>query len=345
MSEEAKIQEINCPTCMGVMKYDMDRGLLICPFCGYKKEMTFAGSDLSVTDHLSGAALFRYHGIEGTPITEDVLEEKMSEWGQKMVQASCKSCGGEIVFQEGSMTATCPYCNSTVLDITDTTQMPPTAVVLFKYKKEGIKEALGLPIFNNILCPKAFKNAINVDEFTSMYVPLWVLDVGVELDFYTDYGEEGPKTSIYKKAYNGIEVAASNVYKLLMDDQKEKYDIELHAEYTPEVVAGCVVQKYTVSLKEAFELAKEQVLEKAKQDLKLKLIRKYKVEVERTLKLEYRDARFVDCTYRQILVPVYFHSIPYEGKVYPQSVNGQNGTYIGDFPAKFRKAALYKMYV
>lgn len=344
MEEQAKIKEVNCPTCTGVMKYDMDRGALTCPFCGYVEEMTFAGTDMKVTDHMSGAALFRYHGVEGIPITDDELVEKMSEWGQKMVQASCKSCGGEIVFPEGSVTATCPYCNSTVLDITDTSQKPPTAIVLFKYKKEDIKESLGLPIFNNILCPKAFKNAIHIEEFTPMYVPVWVLDVSVELDFCAEYRKQQQEAT-FKKTYNGVEVAASNVYKLLMDDQKEKYDIELHAEYKPELVSGCVVQKYTVTLKEAYDIAKSQAKEKAERDLKRRLLRQYQVENERELKLECKDIKYTDGTYRQILVPVYFHSIPYEGKIYPQSVNGQNGTYIGDFPAKFRKQALYKMYV
>lgn len=344
MGEETKIKEVNCPNCMGVMKYDMDKGMLTCPFCGYEEEMTFAGSDLKVTEELKGCDLYRYHGIEGIPITDDELEEKASEWGQKMVQASCKSCGGEILFQEGSMTATCPYCNSTVLDITNTTQKAPTAIVLFKYKRDGFRKSMETPIYDNILCPKAFKQSIDFDDFVSMYVPVWVLDIGVELDFRAECKKQKLEET-YKRAYNGEEVAASNVYKLLMDDQKENYDIELHAEYRPELVSGCVVQKYTVTLKEAYEIAKAQVKEKAEKDLKRKLMRTFEVEDERELKLQYKEMRYMDSKYRLILVPVYFHSIPYEGKIYPQSINGQNGKYVGDFPAKFRKHALYKMYV
>ena len=77
MGEETKIKEVNCPNCMGVMKYDMDKGILTCPFCGYEEEMTFAGSDLKVTQELTGSDLYRYHGIEGIPITDDELEEEI----------------------------------------------------------------------------------------------------------------------------------------------------------------------------------------------------------------------------------------------------------------------------
>lgn len=80
------------------------------------------------------------------------------------------------------------------------------------------------PIFDNILCPKAFKKVIHTEEFTSMYVPIWVLDIGVELDFHAEYRKQAQDLT-YKKAYNGIEVAASNTYKLLMDDPKDNYKI------------------------------------------------------------------------------------------------------------------------
>lgn len=344
MGDKTKIEEVNCPNCMGVMKYDMDKGVLICPYCGYEEEIIYAGSDMKVTEEVSRRDLFGYHGIEGIPITDDALVEKASDWGQKMVQASCNACGGEIVFPAGSMTAICPYCDSAFLDITDTTQKPPTAIVLFKYKRDGFKQSMATPIFDNILCPKAFKKSINFDEFASMYVPVWVIDVGVEISYHAQHQQQ-VHDGIFKKVYNGIEVAASNVYKLLMDDQKENYDIELHAAYKPELVSGCVVQKYTVTLKDAYEIAKSQIQEKVYKQLQWKLLRDLKAPDEKAIKVEYKDINYVDSTYRLILVPVYFHSIPYEGKIYPQSINGQNGKYVGDFPAKFRKHAMYKMYV
>lgn len=344
MEDKTKIKEVNCPHCTAVMKYDMDKGVLLCPYCGSEEKITFAGSDLKVTEEMSRRDVYRYHGIEGIPITEDALDEKAFDWGQKMVQASCKDCGGEIVFPEGSMTATCPYCDSTFLDITNTTQKPPTAIVLFKYKKEGFRESMATPIFDNILCPKAFKKSINFDDFTSMYVPVWVIDAAVEINYHAQY-EKQVEDGTLKKVFNGVEVAASNVYKLLMDDQKENYDIELHAEYKPELVSGCVVQKYTVTLKEAYETAKVKIQEKAYEDLRWKLRRTMEADEEEDIKLEFKTINFSDSKYRLILVPVYFHSISYEGKIYPQSINGQNGKYVGDFPAKFRKQAMYKMYV
>lgn len=344
MGDNTKIEEVKCQNCMGVMQYDMNRGMLTCPYCGYEEAMTFAGSDLKVTEDLSGSELYRYHGIEGIPITEEALEEKACDWGQKIVQASCNACGGEIIFPAGSMTATCPYCNSIFLDITDTTQKPPTAIVLFKYKRDGFKESMRTPIYDNILCPKAFKNSINFDEFTSMYVPVWVIDVGVEIGYRAIYRQQVYEGT-FKNVYNGVEVAASNVYKLLMDDQKDNYNIELHAKYRPELVSGCVVQKYTVTLREAYDIAKSQVQEKAYNVLRGNILRKLNVADEREVRVEYKPINYANSKYRLILVPVYFHSIDYEGKIYPQSINGQNGAYVGDFPAKFRKHAMYKMYV
>lgn len=348
MGNEANIKKVYCKQCTGEMHYDIKKAALICPFCGYEEAQILAGTDRKINDGMTGADLFRYHGVGGKEITEEELQEKAVDWGQTMLEATCKSCGGQIMFPEGSMTTTCPYCSSTVLDVSATKEKAPMGVALFQVERDQIRKSLGLPIFDNLLCPKDFKKAINIDDFTAMYVPIWNFDIEVNITYKGRYGFnnnhiENSVDGTYNRTYKNLNTPASHVYESLVEDQMKHYSVEIHVPYKPELVSGYIVQKYTILMKDAYEKLKKQVKERAVNDIKSKLSRKHEALF---VELDEVNIEYVGNTYRYLLMPIYFHSIPYDGKVYPESVNGQNGTYVGDFPAKFRKSnPIFKMYV
>lgn len=341
--ENTKIQKIGCPKCTGQMEYHTQDRLLVCSFCGYSMKQMAEDTGLEVSDPLLGTALHEYHGIKEREITNADLQEESADWGISMVEASCSACGAELLLKEGNVSTTCPYCDSNVMILSKSKEKMPMGIIPFQIEKSKIQEALQLPILHNILVPKEFKNQVDAEQFTPMYVPIWLFDLKVSIHFKGTYHQDKEETNgKFTKTYDGIGAPASKVYRDLVKDQISAYHLEKNVPFTPELVSGIIVQKQSLSMNEALLLAKERVEEMAKAEIVDKMGAKFHAKdcAVKELSVEYESS-----TVRHILVPLYFDTISYREKRYAQSVNGQTGIYYGDFPAKFREFSAYKQYV
>ena len=110
--------------------------------------------------------------------------EPGSEWNageqDHMYVLSCQSCGGEIVCEETTAAASCPYCgNPVVLKGKVSGMLKPDYVIPFKLNKQQAKEALTQHVCSKKMVPKLFKDENHIEEIKGVYIPFWLFDAEV----------------------------------------------------------------------------------------------------------------------------------------------------------------------
>ena len=114
--------------------------------------------------------------------------EPGSEWNageqDHMYVLSFQSCGGEIVCEETTAAASCPYCgNPVVLKGKVSGMLKPDYVIPFKLNKQQAKEALTQHVRSKKMVPKLFKDENHIEEIKGVYIPFWLFDAEVEANF------------------------------------------------------------------------------------------------------------------------------------------------------------------
>lgn len=151
-----EIIQYKCPNCGGRVEFNSSTQNMKCPYC----DSEFAVEEASVEKEQSA---------KGTSI-------KDMETGLKTY--ICQSCGGELVTDESTSAAVCPFCESpVVLSERISGAFRPDQLIPFKISKEAAQKALLEYYKGKIYLPDAFVEKNHLDEIKGVYVPYWVYNL------------------------------------------------------------------------------------------------------------------------------------------------------------------------
>lgn len=164
----AAIQEYKCPCCQGAITFDSTIQKMKCPYCGTEFEMeTLVGYDNELRNEQDADMRWETNAGDEWQVGET----------QGLRSYICKSCGGEIVGDENTAAASCPFCGNPVVIMDQfSDSLMPDYVIPFKLDKRAAKEALKKHYQGKALLPKVFKNENHIDEVKGVYVPFWLFD-------------------------------------------------------------------------------------------------------------------------------------------------------------------------
>ena len=155
-----------CPNCGGSVSFDAGAQKLKCPFCDSEFDVEAAQGQVTPD---GGAA-----AVDNISWESDTSEWTTDETTGMRVYM-CNSCSGEVVADETTGAASCPYCGSpVVMKGQFDGALRPHLVIPFKLDKEAAKKAFKEHMKGKKFVARAFRDDNKIDEIKGVYVPHWL---------------------------------------------------------------------------------------------------------------------------------------------------------------------------
>lgn len=328
-----------CPQCGGVMKFDPATGNLKCPYCEYEAKITQKEELPEKAEELD------FFAAEHTA---------NKDWGVKTKTVLCKACGAETIYDAQQTSAVCPFCGSNqVMDAPEQDTMSPGGVVPFRISDKEVSDLFHRWINKKWFCPKLAKDSAKPKRFKGIYLPYWTFDTNTYSSYHGEYGidhttedEDGNThtttdwhwtSGSYDEFFNDELVLASRSHDTSLLRKLEPFDTENNKAYDPEYIAGFVAERYTIGLKDSWDIATDSIDKKLKQSISQKIRFENNADHVRGVNV---STSFQDITYKYLLLPIWVSNFKYKEKVYQFMINGQTGKVSGRIPLSIPKIIL-----
>lgn len=336
--------QLKCPCCGGTLQFDNKSQEVVCPYCD---------------SHFSTEDLNKYN--------QDLESDKQEDtaWDESQVQAftnqemqgmkiySCDSCGGEIIVDETTSSATCPYCgNNLVVSKELSGDLKPNVVIPFKNDKETVQANLKKFFKKKPLLPGSFSKENVIEEIKPLYVPFWLFDADVEgkvrfkgetTRHYSDAYYNYTETKYYsivregRIAFDHVPVDGSKKMENKLMESIEPYDYSEAVDFNIAYLAGFAADRYDVSKDETFNRATERFRDGTINAFRSDISGYDNVSVtDSNIQLSNTNAKYA-------LYPVWILNTKWRDKPYRFAVNGQTGKIAGNLPVSVGKFILFFM--
>lgn len=328
----------NCPACGAPLAFNGQSGKMECTSCGN-------AFDTKTLEALSTAENREEISFENTAQSFDANENGVQAY-------VCKNCGAELMTEDTTTAACCPYCGSpTVLPDRLAGGVKPEWIVPFKITREQAQQQFNDYFKGKRLLPNLLLEGRNrISEMRKLYVPYWLFGCGAEADILYDAQKvhrerrgdwEITRTEHYLVRRSGhmrfenIPVDGSVKLNDKITESIEPYDMSAAIPFTPAVLAGAIADRADADQDECEKRAVERV-EHSVSDAIRDTVRGYDTVIERSKSIHTSDG-----TATAALMPVWLMTTVKENKTYTFAVNGQTGTLTCDVPTDKKKAVLW----
>ena len=328
----------NCPCCGGPLTFSGKSGKLECVSCGNSFEPE-ALEMLNTAE--SGEQIVFERPKEGFQADEEGVQIY-----------HCKNCGAELMTEDTTTAAECPYCGSpTILPDRLEGGVKPEKVIPFVVTKEQAQKQFEDYFKGKRLLPNIFLNSRNrIAEMRRLYVPYWLFDCEARGDIVYDAqtttteqeGEwEVSRTRHYlvrrrgQMSFENIPVDGSVKLDDKITESLEPYDLSAAIPFQSAVLAGAMADHADADCDACEKRAVERV-ECSVEQAMLDTVRDYDTVNERNRRITAERGSATPA-----LLPVWLMTTVKEGKTYTFAVNGQTGKLTCDVPADKKKSLLW----
>jgi len=315
-----------CPNCGATVTFDPALGKMHCEYCGYECELPKADNENSIVE------------ID----FESAVNTESCEWGAEKKSVQCKSCGAVSIYDALETAAVCPFCGSTqVMPAATEKTIAPGGMIPFSISKETAGESFTRWLKRKWFTPKKAKQSASPESFKGVYLPYWTYDAQTTSNFTAKAGydstDKDGKTSTSWRSVSGVyqefiddeTVMASKRHADSGVKQCEPFDLTKLETYNPKYLAGFVAERYSIGLKEGWEIAQTSINSKLNSSINDYI--KHHWRCDRVNRLKFSTI-YSNITYKYVLVPAWVSSFQYKDKTYQFAVNGQTGRVGGRAP-------------
>lgn len=320
------IVEYKCPSCGADLQFSPKTQNLECEYCG----SSFTVEEIKNI----------YSKQEESAKTETAQEESFEE-DTKLY--SCSSCGAEIMADSNQTALFCYYChNPVILSGKLSGKYRPQQVMAFKIGREEALKTFKSWCFKTFV-PKDFKSEQQLEKITGLYVPFWLADCTVKGTFnaigkktrsYTSGNYQCTETKEYKvirKAdffAKGVPADGSERIDDDLMEAIEPFDYSELKDFSMTYLSGFFAEKYDVDKESIFPRIKARITKSCESFMK------HSVGGYTSFAQKSEGYDFAETNWRYILLPVWFMSYKYKGKIYEFVLNGQSGKIAGELPIR-----------
>lgn len=327
------LQEYKCPCCGGAISFDSGSQKMKCPYCNAEFETE---------------TLRDYDDALKNEQSDDIHWETSAggEWQQGEENGLrtyiCNSCGGEIVTDETTAAAACPFCgNPIVMKGQLSGALRPDYIIPFKLDKKAAKAALIKHYDGKRLLPKVFKDQNHIDEIKGVYVPFWLFDADVDASVryratrtrtWSDSRYNYTETQYYsvnRSGNIGFERVPVDGSEKMADDLMESiepFNFSEAVDFQTAYLSGYMADKYDVDAEQSIERANARI-KKSTADAFAATVKGYA-----TVKTEASNISLQGGRAKYALYPVWLLNTTWKGQKYIFAMNGQTGRIAGDLP-------------
>ncbi len=326
----AELLQYKCPCCGGGIEFDTASQQMKCPFCG---------TDFAVD------TLLTLSQTEGEK-TEDSMDWNAADgtWTEGEEEGLriyvCQSCAGEVVTDEHTAAASCPFCgNPVIMKGNLSGSLKPDLVIPFALDKKAAEEALRNFCKKKPLLPPAFANENRIREIKGVYVPFWFYSCDAKADLrfrttrvrtWSDRRYHYTETSHYLVTRRGTlafdDVPADGSSKMANDlmESLEPFDRSKAVDFHTAYLSGFFADKY--------DLSSEDCAPRANERIKTSTINTFTSTVQgySSVRAESVSIALGDNRVRYGLLPVWLLNTVWNGETFPFAMNGQTGKFVGN---------------
>lgn len=330
----AQMMEYKCPCCGGAIEFNSAKGKLKCPYCDSEFEMD------SLKEYDQELKQERPDDMKWDTSPEGTWREGETE-GMRIY--TCQSCGGEIIGDETTAAATCPYCgNNVVMTGQFSGALRPDYVIPFKLDKKAAKEGLKRHLKGKRLLPRIFLDENHLEEIKGVYVPFWLFDAEADAHiryratrtrFWStanyDYTETSHFSVIREGSVGFRQVPVDGSSKMPDDlmESVEPYDFSEAVDFQTAYLAGYLADKYDVTAQESIERANQRIRRSTEEVFADTVEGMYSTVIPERTNIYLKNGKA-----RYALYPVWLLTTRWRGKQYLFAMNGQTGKFVGDLP-------------
>ena len=215
-----QVTNYQCPSCTGPLHFSGASGRLECEYCGVSYDVAEIEALYAEKEKKAAAAQQTAEeggAGQGAPATDGSswdTSDFCEDWGAEgdgMRVYGCPSCGAQLICEESTAAASCPYCgNPTVVPGQFSGALRPDFIIPFKLGKEDAVKALKSHYKGKFFLPKSFTGENHVQEIRGIYVPFWMFDGEAEGDAHY----EATRSRTYRSGdYEVTETKHYDVYR------------------------------------------------------------------------------------------------------------------------------------
>ncbi|MBL8096842.1 MAG: zinc ribbon domain-containing protein [Anaerolineales bacterium] len=325
-----------CPQCGAATEFNVAAGGIACEHCGYRAQ-TEAGAPHA--EHLE--------------FTLEALAAGAQGWGVTRRQLHCEACGADLALAEGALTATCPFCASSQVNVRAAAgdSVRPGGVAPFSVVPEAVRAKAHTWLGSGWFHPAGLAASARLDSFVGVYLPFWLFGAHLTAGWKAEVGHEETESYLdtrdmkrktrqvvrwrWESGQAGVDVinlpiaGSSRVNSSVLSDILP-FDLGAIQAFSPDFLAGWQAQGYDVPLPKAWEEGKAHMREQAQGACRAQIrsghVRNFHMTVD-----------FGDETWRYVLLPVYVSAYRFDGKIFQVMVNGQTGAVAGQKPVAWAK--------
>jgi DNA-directed RNA polymerase subunit RPC12/RpoP len=329
-----------CPSCRGSMAFDPDAQALKCEYCSHK---------IDIAREQGGIQEYDFETADDT---------KPQNWGIEKRVVKCQNCTAETVLDATDATKRCAFCGSpNILENDKSAGLPPESLVPFNISPKKATDIFLGWVSKRFFAPNQLKTSHQLQTITGIYVPCWIYAVDTDSKYTAEAGtyyyedvtravpENGqPKTGAEKvqkirwapvsgdhsESFHDLIVNASRQINEELRGRLEPFALNYLVRYQPEFLAGFQAERYSIGLKEGWEINKKVVdnllIKSIKEEIHADQVKNLNVHTD------YRNIKF-----KHVLLPVWVATYTYQNKLYQFMINGQSGKIQGKAPVSFAK--------
>lgn len=328
-----KAQVVKCKACGADMYFDIASGMLRCPYCDNTEAID---SEKFITER----AL-------------DSFDESKLKHDDTAITYQCPNCHAKTVMHEFGTSMKCPFCGATnILKVDDIPGLAPDAILPFKVTNDAASAGALKWIKRRIYAPVKLKKSFKPQNLNSVYSPSFTFDSNTYSSYEGRLGKHYTETvgsgenrhTVTKTRYFSVRGGYNEKFDDILIEVSPKlsqkefekvggFDTMNAVEYSAKYIAGHASERYDTGVNEAYCSAKEKMSAR----IRAEILSKYDYDVVDYLNV---DTKFLDSTFKYILVPLWCSSFKYRDKIYNYFVNGRTGRVGGKTPVAIWKVAL-----
>jgi len=338
----SELNNYQCPSCTGPLKFSPDTGNLSCEFCGSQYDLAQIEELYREKENAAAEAAQKSDQWDTSDLTEDWGAD-----GDNMRTYNCPSCTAELMCEETTAATGCPYCgNPTVIPGQFHGSLKPDYVLPFKLEKKDAVEALKKHYGKRFFLPKYFKEQNHIEKVQGIYVPFWLFDAEVE----GSANYKATRTRSYREGdyrvtdtmhyhvnragnmtFEKVPVDASSKMPDEHMDSIEPFHYDELKPFSMAYLPGFLADKYDVTVDQSKSRADLRCENTFDQELRDTVLGYHSVVQTGSRKVLYRGK------VHYALMPVWLLNTKWNGKDFLFAMNGQTGKMAGDLPVDKKK--------
>ena len=327
-----------CPNCSADLKFDPDKQKFCCEYC----HSEFTNQEINnMTQQRTESEQEQKNTRQAQGNVSEEQRVRDEEFAENTRLYQCPSCGAEIVADMNIAASFCYYChNPVILKGRVDGMYRPSKVIPFAFGRDKAVE-----YFNNWAKKKKFvpNDLISdkqIEKMTGLYVPFWVADAitrsrlnakGETVRSWTsgDYRYTQTKEYLVTRdinvEYDGVPADGSKKIEDSLMEAIEPFDYTHTKDFDMSYLSGFFADKFDVKKESVFPRIQQRMFENNAAAMISSC------GYDRLTGKQFRN-EVEKLRWNYMLLPVWFMTFHYKGKVWEYAINGQTGKISGELP-------------